>query len=113
MFITQERASVTRQSLIDALESLLNEKPFEAIGVAEIAGRAGRSVGSFYTKFKDKEELLEAVLRRYEDERGEMQDSSVAPDKWVGAGLRERIDGIARITVKEFRSRRGLFLAHE
>jgi AcrR family transcriptional regulator len=113
MFIEQERATQTRQAFLDAMTSLLEEKAFEEISVADIAARAERAVGSFYTKFKDKDELLDLLLDRYEDERAKMDNSSLALAKWIGTDLRARVDGVAKITVKEFRKRRGLFIALE
>jgi AcrR family transcriptional regulator len=113
MFIEQNRSVQTRQCFLDAMVSLLGEKPFEAISVADIAKGAGRAVGSFYTKFKDKEEILDALGAAYEKERREMRDTGLAPAKWLGATLRARVDGVARITVNEFRTRRGLFIAIE
>ncbi len=113
MFIKQKRSSATREAFLDAMERAMETKPIELIGIADLAALAGKSVGAFYTKFKDKDELLDAVLDRYEEERASEEDSSFLPGKWKGIGLRERVDAVAKISVGEFRKRRGLFLAYE
>ena len=95
------------------MEAALEEMPLELINISDLAKRAGKSVGSFYTKFRDKEELLDAVLRRYEDERASMEDSMFLPGKWVGVTLAERVRGVVAATVEEYRTRRGLFLAYQ
>src|SRR5579862_5151914 len=113
MFTTQIRSSRTREAFVDAMERALEERPVELISIADLARGAGKSVGSFYTKFPDKAALLDAVVDRYEAERSETGDSAFLLEKWRGTKLRERIDAVAAATVKEFRSRRGLFLACE
>ena len=113
MFIEQDRSIETRRCFVDAMAQLLEEKSFEAISIADVAKKAKRAVGSFYTKFRDKEEILDALMRSYEEERAEMRDSRLSPDKWRGTTLRQRLDGVARLTVEEFRKRKGLFIAIE
>lgn len=54
----QKRSERTSQRIIDATLALLDEKQFEEISVAEIAGKAGISIGGFYACFYSKEALL-------------------------------------------------------
>ncbi len=67
----QERSKRTRDALVDALDSLLREKAFDAIGVADIAARAGVSAASIYQRFSNKDAavsiLLELYMRRVEE----------------------------------------------
>ncbi|MCC8121622.1 MAG: TetR/AcrR family transcriptional regulator, partial [Oscillospiraceae bacterium] len=44
-----------------AAKSLISEKSFERISIDEIAKKAGVSTGSFYTYFKRKEDVFEAL----------------------------------------------------
>jgi len=60
----QPRTLRTRANLIDALEKLLKTREFEQISVADIAAKAGVSVGSVYSHFKDKDAFLEELLLR-------------------------------------------------
>jgi AcrR family transcriptional regulator len=50
--------------MLDAAESLLESKSFDALSVAEVAARAGVTIGAFYARFADKEALLEALEAR-------------------------------------------------
>jgi AcrR family transcriptional regulator len=57
------RVRRTRALLQDALRSLLREKRFANISVAEIAERATVNRNTFYAHYQDKFELLESILR--------------------------------------------------
>ena len=54
----QARSQLTLSRILDATEAILAEKSWEDAGVAEIARRAGSSVGAFYSRFRDKDALL-------------------------------------------------------
>jgi AcrR family transcriptional regulator len=62
---TQQRSRDTLERLVAATRSLLEKKPFEAIGVGEIVQRARSSVGVFYARFGDKDALLDYLDERY------------------------------------------------
>ncbi|MEU0463014.1 TetR/AcrR family transcriptional regulator [Amycolatopsis sp. NPDC006131] len=57
-----ELASRTRADLLAAAKRLFGERGYLDTKIADIAAAAGRAVGSFYTHFDDKEQLL-TVLR--------------------------------------------------
>lgn len=57
----QEAALETRQKLIDAMRSLLQEKDADDIGIEEITVRAGVAKGTFYTYFKRKEDVVSVI----------------------------------------------------
>jgi TetR/AcrR family transcriptional repressor of nem operon len=56
----------TRDRLIDAARSLFAEKGYTATSVAEILQRADANSGSLYYFFPTKQDLLLAVLERYQ-----------------------------------------------
>jgi AcrR family transcriptional regulator len=64
----QERARRTHQALLGAAGQLFVERGVRATGPADIARRAGVSVGAFYRYFEDKEaalvELIHVALER-------------------------------------------------
>jgi AcrR family transcriptional regulator len=62
------RVRRTRGLLHDALASLIHEKPYDGIVVKEILARANVGRSTFYTHFRDKEELLESSIRDVLDE---------------------------------------------
>jgi len=63
------RVTRTRKLIRDALGSLLAEKSFESISVADIAERATVNRATFYAHYSDKFALLEAIVRRDVAER--------------------------------------------
>ena len=50
----QPRARATREALLAAGRALLEDRDFDAMSIAELAGAIGLSVGSFYGRFHDK-----------------------------------------------------------
>lgn len=56
-----ERASRTRADLMAAAKRLFGEHGYLDTKIADIAAGAGRAVGSFYTHFDDKKQLLTAL----------------------------------------------------
>jgi AcrR family transcriptional regulator len=57
------RVQRTRTSLRDALIGLAREKPYDAIAVKEILHRANVGRSTFYTHFRDKDELLASGIQ--------------------------------------------------
>jgi len=56
--VTDRRVQKTQGLLREALHSLIAEKPYDAIVVKEILDRANVGRSTFYTHFRDKDELL-------------------------------------------------------
>lgn len=61
----QARSRRTRQALLNALEELLKERPFEQIGVVEIAEKANVSTASIYRRFNKRDGLIPALFDLY------------------------------------------------
>jgi len=61
----QERSRDTLKRMFDAAERLMAERPFEKISVQQIVKEAGTTTGAFYTRFKDKDSLLETMQNDY------------------------------------------------
>lgn len=59
------RTSDGRERLIEAGVELFSQRPYGAIGVAELCARAGVNKGSFYYFFPSKEALALAVIDRH------------------------------------------------
>jgi AcrR family transcriptional regulator len=59
--VLQKRSEKTRDAILTALKQCLHEKGLEGVAVADIAKRAGCSVGAFYGRFRDKDAALEAL----------------------------------------------------
>lgn len=60
---TDRRIQKTQKLLHDALMSLVREKPYDDIVVKEILDRANVGRSTFYTYFKDKDELLASGMQ--------------------------------------------------
>src|SRR5438067_9701914 len=58
----------TQQMLRDALIALILEKGYDAITIQDITDKAGLRRATFYLHYKDKEELLFAILGETFDE---------------------------------------------
>lgn len=54
-----------RQHIIDVARSLMTNKGYTAVGLAEVLSAAGVPKGSFYYYFKSKEEFGQALLEEY------------------------------------------------
>lgn len=63
------RAQRTRRLLLDALRALMQDRSYARITVGHIAARATVNRATFYLHFRDKDALLEEVLREWTRER--------------------------------------------
>ena len=60
--IRQKRSQKTYDALISTAFKLLEQREFDEISIADLAQKAGYSVGAFYARFKSKDELFDAML---------------------------------------------------
>jgi AcrR family transcriptional regulator len=61
----QRRSHESLERILDAAESLIRERGFDAMTIAEVVQLSGSSVGSIYARFNNKIGLLQAVQVRY------------------------------------------------
>jgi AcrR family transcriptional regulator len=61
----QRRSHESSERILDAAESLIRERGFDSMTIAEVVQRSGSSVGSIYARFSNKIGLLQAVQVRY------------------------------------------------
>lgn len=61
----QRRSQESLERILDAAESLIRERGFDSMTIAEVVQRSGSSVGSLYGRFHNKLGLLQAVQVRY------------------------------------------------
>ena len=61
----QRRSQESLERILDAAESLIRERGFDNMTIAEVVLRSGSSVGSIYGRFNNKVGLLQAVQVRY------------------------------------------------
>ena len=61
----QRRSQESLERILDATETLIRERGFDDMTIADVVQRSGSSVGSLYGRFQDKIALLRAVQVRY------------------------------------------------
>jgi AcrR family transcriptional regulator len=76
--IHQKRSQVTYNALIDTAFALLEEREFDQISIAELAQKAGYSVGAFYARFRSKDELFDAMVLRHLHDRRQVRERQFA-----------------------------------
>jgi len=107
----QARSQKTLDRLLDAAESLVSEKGFDDTPVAEIARRAGSSVGAFYNRFPDKDALLGALNERFLAQAIATADAALDPARWQRTTIEEIAAAVVRFLVEIHREQRGLLRA--
>ena len=107
----QARSQLTLDRILDATEVLVSEKGFDDTPVAEIARRAGSSVGSFYSRFADKDALLDALHERFLAQAMATADSALDPARWQQTSIEEIASAVVRFLVEIHREQRGLLRA--
>jgi AcrR family transcriptional regulator len=107
----QARSRDALESLLAAGEALLEAHRYEAAPVAEIASRAGSSVGSFYRLVGDKDRLLRAIHDRFlEDSHAELErDLSV--ERFAGRDAAAIVRAYVATLVDIYARREGLLRA--
>jgi AcrR family transcriptional regulator len=73
--IRQKRGQVTFDALIDTAFALLAEREFDEISIAELAQKAGYSVGAFYARFRSKDELFDAMVLQHVQNRRKVRQA--------------------------------------
>lgn len=106
--VRQARSQATLERLLESTESLLVDKHFEGLTVAEIAVRAGVSVGAVYSRFRDKDALLQCLLDRFVAEATATADEALDIDRWQGASIEEIVSEFIVFLVEIHRARIGL-----
>jgi AcrR family transcriptional regulator len=103
----QARSHQTLSRILDAAEAILADKSWEDASVAEIARRAGSSVGSFYTRFPDKDSLLAGLHQRFVDEALATTVVALDEQRWVGASISAIVRECVAFQVRIQNQRRG------
>lgn len=107
----QARSEATLHRLLDAAEALIEETGSAEVSIPEIVSRAGSSVGGFYARFRDKNELLRALEERFFREQRARLERLMRPETWGAAGLPEIVRGCMAELVAVFRQRPALIRA--
>lgn len=106
----QARSRETLERILAAVDELLQEELFEALSMAEVARRAGVSVGTIYTRFRAKDDLLPALFARHQAAVGE-RVATFLEELGRLRSLRARIERVVGFAVDYHRDHRGLLRA--
>jgi len=107
----QARSERTLQRLLDAAEALIKEKGHATVSIPEIARRAGSSVGGFYARFRDRNELLRALEERHFIELSQRLETLADASRWVNASTAQIVEAAVAELVTSTRERRHMIAA--
>lgn len=92
----QERSRQTHERLMNAAEQLFDERGDQGFTIADLAARAGTSVGTVYRRFSTKEDILLAVQERFHQEHEVQILGRWATQDWTGMDDREMVENLVR-----------------
>ncbi|MEW6271419.1 MAG: helix-turn-helix domain-containing protein [Thermodesulfobacteriota bacterium] len=107
----QARSERTLYRLLDAAEALIAEQGLAGLSIPEVVRRAGSSVGGFYARFRDKNELLRALEERFFLEVQARLDALADERRWQGAPVSDVIAAAVEELVDVTEARRDLIRA--
>jgi len=107
----QGRSERTLYRILDAAESLIEEKGLADASIPEIVRRAGSSVGGFYARFRDKNELLRALEERFFDDVSGRVDLLARTERAPGTSLHDMVRACVAELVAVANARRNLLSA--
>jgi AcrR family transcriptional regulator len=99
------------ERFVQATRELLEERSFEDITVADIVARAGRTVGSFYARFEDKDAVLRLLLDRLDERVRGLVRAFCDPVRWDGAPVGAFVAESVKLNVHAYRRSSPLFRA--
>lgn len=105
----QKRSQQTLDRLLDGIESIFDDGGgLEAVSVAEVARRAGLSVGAFYARFESREAALYAMHERFCTEAKETADTALTPARWKDLPMGQVVAAVVGFLAAEYTARPGL-----
>jgi len=102
----QDRSKATLIRLMEAVELLMSEQPFEKITLQQIVAKAKTTTGSFYARFPDKNSMLAALF--HEHIEAVNQSIKNALEALPSLPPARRIEKIVAVTGDAFRLRPAL-----
>ena len=99
----QTRGEKTQAALLDAAEELIVERGMAGTSIADVAKRAGSSVGSVYHHFKDKRALFYALFHRMTQSMLDQTKQAAEPARWEGATVHDLLEGYVDFRMQQRR----------
>ena len=107
----QKRSEATLARILEAAKALLATQDLDDITVEDIAREAGVSVGSLYTRFKGKDELLTHLLDATQRAQVQQLADVLAAERWTGVNLAGRLAWLVGTLQASARTHPGLIRA--
>jgi len=107
----QARSEETLLRLLDAGQTLIMQKGLADTSIPEIVRKANSSVGGFYARFRDKDELLRALEERFMADIGDRLDTLTRVEDWEDSSLADVMRACVTMLVDVYRERHALILA--
>ena len=107
----QSRSQAKHQALLLAGRRLLDTQDLGTLSVAQLTRDAGMSVGSFYSRFEDKDAWFAELLRVTGEQALQDTQALLGSARWLRAGNERKVALIIRHLVALHREHRGIFRA--
>ena len=107
----QARSEDSLRRLLDAAAALIEERGHQDLSIAEVARRAGSSVGGFYARFRSKDELVRALEEDFFQRLTTLLDELATPERWANASASDIVRGLLAVLTETHVRHRKLILA--
>ncbi len=107
----QSRSLLKHQALLEAGRRLLDTQDLGTLSVAQLTRDAGMAVGSFYSRFADKDAWFAELLRVTGEQVLDDTAAMLASARWQRAPNERKVALIVRHIVAIHRAHRGIFRA--
>ena len=101
----QSRSRRTLERLVGAAMEIIAEEGAEALTVQAVVRRADSSVGSFYARFKGKDDLVEYLGERVWRDAADRWREALDREEWASLELTTLVESALRLLVEAQRSR--------
>ena len=101
----QARSRRTLERIVRAALDILDQEGPDGVTVQAVVARARSSVGSFYARFRGKEDLLEYLEERVWREAEQRWQERLQEHDWTALSLEELVRGAVRLLADARRSR--------
>lgn len=92
----QKRSELTARRILEAVDALLREKPYDQITIQEVSQRSGAGISSIYARFSGKEALLIALHETLTASSVAVVDSLI---RAFAASLRDQQDPVVALSM--------------
>jgi AcrR family transcriptional regulator len=96
----QKRSKESLERLLDAAEEQIREGGIDSLTIASVLGRAGLSVGAFYTRFPDKTALLHLLQDRFHKRLEPLIHAELLEEPDPPEGLAKAVERTIRILMR-------------